>query len=41
MTNPITQFVRNLLALRYKKKASQRKPDPNAEMPRGMRGRMR
>jgi hypothetical protein len=41
MTGPITQFIRVLLGLMYKKKAlrGMQHPDPTAGMPRSMRGR--
>jgi len=41
MTGPITQFIRQVLGLAYKKKAlkEMRHPDPTAGMPRSMRGR--
>jgi hypothetical protein len=41
MTGPITQFIRQVLGLAYRKKALQgmRHPDPTAGMPRSMRGR--
>ena len=41
MTNAITQFIRQVLGLAYRKKAlrEMRKPDSMAGMPRSMRGR--